>query len=318
MQLQRSLTNMLLGMTVYTAMVAQPTLIVHCDINKTIIAEDLAGGKSLDDVLIDALAEQCIAQWDSSLPAMSYTLYVKEYLFPGGKHDATLKKLRRQTVRQFITWLQETNHPLHAVVEGKFRLLRDKLVTSPSIIFPSFYAGIAYLKTNNIPHAIVLRTFGRDLDRIIDEIHTHVAPDFFSWRGTFKNNTLELLSCDEKREVTLYTPAEIYEFLKTNGNIAIHDDWAYWNNNGERSSYGKLFPIDINDHDVISLFADDNGHPRDGILNPRHPHTNAELDIQELINADYVRIVDTIEALERDDYFVSYFQAMLAGQCKCQ
>jgi len=295
-----------------------PMLIVHFDINKTIMAEDPAGGKSLSDVLIGALAETYKDRWDSGVSdPITYKEYVELHLFPGQKGDGQLKKLRKEQIVQFIEYLSANNHPLHQEVQQKFKTLHDKLNGSSSIVFTSFYRGLEYLKNHEVMHAIVLRTFGEDLDRIIDEIHTWVSPDFFSWRGEFKDGILTLVSLRSNEIVRLETTAEIYEFLKTHGNVAIHDDWKYWNKHGECKEFGKLFPIDAEDYNVISLFADDNAHPQDGILNPRHPHTNESLDTQTLIDADYVRIVDPLQAIEQDDYFVDYFHAMLT-RCSVQ
>ena len=289
-----------------------PLLIIHFDINKTIMAEDLAGGKSLSDVLIGALAETYKDRWDSNVSdPISYKEYVETHVYPGPKGDAQLKKLRKERIVQFIDYLSAENHPLHPIVQERFTLLYNKLNNGPSIIFTSFYRGLEYLRNHDLAHSIVLRTFGEDLNRIIDEIHTMVSSDFFSWRGEFKNGVLELISLRSNEIVRLETTAEIYQFLKTHGNVAIHDDWKYWNKHGECKEFGKLFPIDTQDESVISLFADDNADPRDGILNPRNPHTNESLDTQTLIDADCVRIVDPLQAIEQDNYFADYFHAMI-------
>jgi len=284
-----------------------PKIILHVDVNKTIMAEDPAGGKSVSDVLIGALAETYEDRWDSTIThPMSYKEYVDTHLFPGAKGDQELKKLRNAQVARFIEYLAETNHPLHSEIQGRYARLLAKLNNHESIIFPSFFAAIRYLDAHAIPYSIVLRTFGKDLDRVMDEFDCCLAPRFFSWKGEFNESILTMTSLDSGEIVILRTTAEVYAFLQTHGNVAIHDDWNYWNKHGECKEYGKLFPIDVWDPHVICLFADDNANPKDGILNPRHPVTNESLDVEFLIADDYIRVVNTLEAIEDDDYFIHY------------
>lgn len=289
-----------------------PKVILHKDINKTIIAEDPAGDKTIDDVLIHSLAEQYFDRWDEAIiNPISYTEYIKQYVLPGKKGDQNLKKLRNQRISGFIEFLRSTQHSYYYEVNERYLKLRTKILSSKSVIFKSFYREIEFLEDNNIPYSIVLRTFGKDLDRIIDEIHRHIRSDFFSWRGIFKNGVLELSSLLTNEHITLSTVQEIYDFLKDHGNVALQDDWKIWNQHGECQQFGKLFPVDCDDRGVITYFSDDNGHPNDGILNPRHPITNAVLHVDELIKSKHICVADMLKAIEDDEYYVQHLKWLL-------
>lgn len=291
---------------------SMPKLIIHVDVNKTIIAEDLAGGKSVSDVLIGALAETYKDKWDAAVEQpISYKEYVDIHLFPGAKEDQELKKLRKVHVAQFIEYLAKTSHPLYNEIQERYTNLHARLNNHKSIIFQSFFEAIRYLDSHAIPYSIVLRTFGKDLDHVIEEFDSHWTPGFFTWKGEFNEGILIMTSLTSGETVILKTVAEIYAFMQTHGNVAIHDDWKYWNKHGECKEYGKLFPVDAGDPHYISLFADDNAHPKDGILNPHHPVINESLDVEFLIDADYIRVVNTLDAIEDDNYFIHYFLGMI-------
>lgn len=289
-----------------------PKIILHVDVNKTIMAEDPAGGKSVSDVLIGALAESYEDLWDSSVEEpITYKEYVDTHLFPGAKDDRELKKLRNAQVSRFIEYLAETNHPLQSEVQERYASLVKKLKDHESIIFHSFLQAIRYLDAHRISYSIVLRTFGKDLDRVMEEFDRCLAPGFFTWKGEFNGGILTMTSLESGERVVLRTTAEIYAFLQTHYDVAIHDDWGYWNKHGECKEYGKLFPVDVWDADCLSLFADDNANPKDGILNPRDPVTNESQDVEFLIDTDYIRVVNTLEAIENDDYFIHYILGMI-------
>jgi hypothetical protein len=289
-----------------------PKVILHKDINKTIIAEDPAGDKTIDDVLIHSLAEQYFDRWDISIAKpISYTEYIKQHVLPGNKGDAQLKKMRNQKISGFIDYLRSTSHHYYYEVNERYQKLRNKILTSKSVIFNSFYREIEFMEQHAIPYSIVLRTFGKDLDRIIEEIHKHISPTFFSWRGVFKNGVLELSSLQSNETITLHSTEQIYEFLKNHGNLALQDDWCTWNAHGECQQFGKLFPVDCDDCSVITYFADDNGHPTDGILNPRHPITNAIGNVDALIKSKHICVADMLKAIEDDEYYVQHLKCLL-------
>lgn len=257
-------------------------IIVHLDINKTMIAEDPAGKKTAEGILNAELAEKTESVWGDELTEpMSYNRYVEDFLFPGKKGDRDLKNKRYEKTSSFVHYLKEVNHPCFNEVSKKYEALHKILQSHPKrfvlegengwtvqkgIIFLSCYELITQLRKQNKQHAIVLRTFGHDLDRVMKELNDEF-PDFFGWRGSFQDGLLTMKSLHSKETHVLKDAEELYQFLKNKeGHFALEDDFTRWNKNGETSEYGKLFPIDPNDESVVTFFADDNGD--DGIINP--------------------------------------------------
>jgi hypothetical protein len=180
-----------------------------------------------------------------------------------------------------------------------------KLQATDSIIFDSWYKLITHLRNQDQPHIILLRTFGDDLPRVIEDIHHHLGTVLFTTMGTFKDGKLYITT--PGKEQCLETTQEIYTFIKNNnGHIAIQDDWKRWNMHHERKEYGKMFPIDLADTNATSIFFDDNiiaEQSETNIVAPLDMAGNA-LDVPVLIARNTMVVVDTIEAILDDNYFI--------------
>jgi hypothetical protein len=144
-----------------------------------------------------------------------------------------------------------------------------------------------------LPFRLILRTFGKDTPSVVEQLKTRGVEILRS--GTF---TAKSLSIGER---VLESTQEIFqEFLKE-GHLAIQDDWKHWNQNGEKSEFGKLFLVDPTKK-VISLFFDDNatGEPFD-IVQARDALTAEPLPENGF--GKTVFRVNPIEALLNDHYF---------------
>ena len=87
-------------------------LILHFDINQTIIACDPAGKRNEADVLNHALAKKFCDIWDANLDTKeSYYDYIFEHQFPGPRSSRAIKSKRRITLSRFVDYLKENNHP---------------------------------------------------------------------------------------------------------------------------------------------------------------------------------------------------------------
>ena len=277
-------------------------LILHVDVNKTIIAEDAANSKNLDKVLIESLAKQYKGIWNSSLTQeITYVQYVKEYLFPGDKSDRALRRKRGAAVHSFLDVLKSMNDPRYPIILERFRNARKKVGLQKGRIFNSFYKLINYLEREGITYTIVLRTFGTDLGEISHELAAQ-ANLVFDWEGYFVEGTLYLKSDQKKQEVVLETFEEIYAFFKSQNHIQIKDDFKYWNDHHEQAQYGKLFPINEANSSIKTLFFDDNA--TENIINPRNITSGCFMEPEQLIKSGDICSVDTLQAIENDDYFI--------------
>lgn len=293
---------------------ASPKLILHFDVNRTILAEDPAGGKTLDDVLLHSLADFYKDIWAPELTeAITYSEYIKQHVLPGKNNDKELKSLRSKKISEFISFLRETDHPFYPIVQKQFDQMKTQLSQSKSIVFLSFYQLIAYLQKNNIDFTIILRTFGDDLERIITDINETLNCTFFTAHGKIKNGKLHIIQSDLQQ--CIQNDSEFYTTLKKSSHMAIQDNWKEWNDHHEHQEYAKKFPIDINDTEVISMFFDDNiiedPSSINNIVNPVDVKTGKSLNVADLITRKNIVVVDTIRAILDTNYYINKVKALL-------
>lgn len=286
-------------------MAESPKLILHFDINLTLIAEDPIKKHSLKNVLNSLLAENYYDKWNKDLKeSISYADYIKNYIFPGNKSDKDLKEKRYLKILDFMNFLKLTNHKDYEELNKKFNFLEDKIKNSRSIVFESFFNLINFLDYNKVDYSIVLRTFGSDYDRVMKEIINFTNPNFFKFKGNFNKDTLTIESILSKDKIILTDIKDIYDFFINNGNMVIRDDWQNWNNNGEKLAFGKKFPINFKDHKNLAFFFDDHAEENYGIINPIDISFNKIINFKELIDSKNIFKVDTLQAIQDSEYFI--------------
>ncbi len=283
-------------------------LILHVDVNKTIIAEDAGNSKTLDDVLIECLAKTCEGCWDSSLTNnMTYVQYVKDYLFPGDKSNREIRRQRNTAIHAFFDVLKKIDDPRYCAILERFEKLKQRVRSQKGTIFSSFFRLIEYLESNGIEYSIILRSFGTDLSSIAQELAQNINLTF-EWEGYFKEEKLFLKSYKTGEQITLDTTQEIFTFFEKHGHMRIRDDFKWWNDHHECAEYGKLFPINCAQSKVKTVFFDDNADEH--ILNPRDATTGCSLSSKELLNKGIICLVDTLQAIESEGYFIDYLRAI--------
>lgn len=295
-----------------------PKVILHFDVNRTILADDPAGGKTVQDAILHSLADAYKDRWDSRVHApISYGDYVKEYLLPETseiKKDkaakAALKKERNAKVNEFLSYLKANKHPFYAQAQDEFTRMNEKLTKSDSIVFDSFYNAVHHLRSKGIAHTIILRTFGEDLPRVTADINKKLKTEFFKTQGHFKNGKLYV------NGVCLETPAQQHAFFKSHeSNCAIQDNWHDWDKSGELQEHSKQFAVDLADANVITIFNDDNINPdpasKKNIVNPVDINTGKSLSVHELIKSGNLIVVDTVQAVLDDNYYIKPIERLL-------
>lgn len=277
-------------------------LIVHMDVNKTIIAQDLGNNKQLDDVLIECIAKECTGRWSPVLSAdMTYVQYVKDYLAPGEKSDRQVRSKRNELIHAFFDFLKEIGDDRRDALQNKRAQLKRKIEAQPGIIFQSFFNLIIYLENANINYSIILRSFGQELGTVTQEMVDR-AGIRFEWKGRFIAGALHLTSHTTGERIVLNSLQEMYAFFKTHKNIYIRDDFKLWNDNHEQAEFGKLFPVDLADTAVKTIFFDDNAD--ESIINPRAVSSGEFMCSNDLGGSAAVYLVDTLQAIENDHYFI--------------
>lgn len=279
--------------------------IFHFDINKTLIAEDIGSNKTVENVIIECLAEKTKGMWDSSLQeTISFSEYVKEHLLPG-KKTKKLKQLRREQIHAFLTYLKEHNDPRYTKIHAHFEKLVQKVKCQKGKIFNAFYQLISYLDQRHLNYTIILRTFGEDLALVSSELSEHTNLNF-EWEGSFRKNILYITHIATQQQFILESLQEMNDFFKQHRHIKIQDDFDYWHEHGEQSNYGKLLPLEKGNSESSIFFFDDNAD--NNIIHPCDIASKNSLSIEDVIKTGIICVVDTLGAIEDDLYFVKHIE----------
>lgn len=276
----------------------QIPLIIHMDVNKTIIAQDIGNNKGLDDVLIECIAKNCVGKWSTAVPEMTYVQYVKEYLVPGEKSNREVRKKRNDLIHAFFDFLKIREDVRYTKLKEQCDQLKNKILHQQGVIFQSFFNMITYLEQCKRNYVIILRSFGQDLKAVTEEI-TQKTGILFEWEGKFVGTSLFIHSHITDEQYVLNDIVSIAAFFKTHKHIYIRDDFAYWNTHYEQAEYGKLFPID---ETVQSIFFDDNAD--ESIINARLVPANTFVQTEKIGKSTAICVVDTLQAIENDSYFI--------------
>lgn len=285
----------------------KPHLLLNFDVNGTIILNDSTKNVSDEHMIINAIAESTIGKWDTRSEPMPFNQYVDNVLLPGDKSNAKLKKERQKVIGGFLKWLADHAHPMQNTVLIEFDEMKKKLALikqdkADQDVFPSFYVMLEKLRQMNIPFTIILRTFGTDLQKVVQEIEEHPLGLKFSNSAKFHGGNFTL-----NGKKTIKKVDEVFNlFLNSNEHFAVQDEWSTWNQDGERSRSGKPFIYDITRKAKIknlSLFFDDNitGKEMD-IVRPCEISNNNFLT-GDLLNK-LLFPVNTKEALLNENYFI--------------
>ncbi len=294
-------------------------VIVHLDVNQTLILEDNIQGKSNSDVVQHGLAKACRAVWDSTISdrSMTYHDFVFDHQIVGPRSDKILKKKRVSLVTQFVPYLAKTpSSPLHvyapqakATHETALRLL-GSMAESGRKIVPSFYDLVTRLNDASIEYKIILRSFGNDTEDARDEIERETGIEFFRPTLQFLGEHLipgeGVPNFDEQ--------GAFYQFCQDH-HTCVRDDWKWWNSHEEIAAYGKKFPLDPDDANVHSIFFDDNINSpvsATNIVAPFDANSGKALDLEPLFARHILVPVEPLAPLFNPHYFANELALSLA------
>ncbi|CUG89444.1 Hypothetical protein, putative [Bodo saltans] len=173
--------------------VLKRTLVLHMDINRTIIQTDPAGGKTLDDVLNSNVASRVFGgnvngdfepsegrfeSVETAHGGMSYADYVDEVVkIPDSMQSGTaaekraawkeVSASRRQLLHSF-TSSGSVGSAFSDKVEEQRAALAETLDRGYHIV-PSFFRLVNQLSELEWPFMVIFRTFGNDISKVLDE-----------------------------------------------------------------------------------------------------------------------------------------------------
>lgn len=292
-------------------------IVLHIDVNKTIIASDIAQGKDVHQTINGILSEYTKAKFDGN-NWQSYYNFVTDKLLrenPGlSRSSEELKAMRSKELNNFPEYLKNNHGDLYNQYEAdKQQLLQilmpsqtSKLTTDESkmALFPSFFKLINWLNKNCTSYSIHLRTFGEDLPVVVPLIHSQSNLKF-AQIGKFQGETLMLGSNKIAKK-------QLYDLFKEkNKHYAIKEDFSYWKTMNFKAEGAKCCPIDLIDSNTVVMFFDDNAADTDRpIVNPISPD-GSQLDVQQLIQLGVIVPVNPKEAILNENYFIDKVAARL-------
>jgi hypothetical protein len=271
------------------------------DINYTIIVTSSRKGSDKKTGTLSLLAEHYSAVWDTTITTekMTFKDFVTKHLYPGNE----VEQIEQYT--NFIEFLKHNNHVeiLHEV-EKEYEEIMKKFEQNEQDddIFPSFIKLIHHLETNKTPYTLILRTLGRDLDKTVAELERRTPIKFIS-RAHFDNDGYLVINDEKKKSLE-----EIRSVIKPLEHGAWQDNYARWKAN-KFIAAGKLFPLDFNNENLVSVFWDDNiGDKYKKIVSLQLASgeviTDCERFENELIKLKHLVPVQAREAIKDDDYFI--------------
>lgn len=150
------------------------TLLLHVDINQTIMMTCI--GKSNSYVIQSELAadEQYKDKWEAHLPEMTYHKYLTEHKLLPFKGTKELRDKTIQEFENFVPMLESTQHRFFNEVKKRYDLCLEKLNNPKNAkIVPSFYNLLSWLESEKHQYKVLIRTFGGDGDVIAKELKEH-------------------------------------------------------------------------------------------------------------------------------------------------
>lgn len=274
-------------------------LILHLDVNKTLLAKDPAGGKpEVSMVIQELLAEKYTALWSEELrKPISYSDYVNQVLYPGDKSDPVVRAARFEKLHNFVR--DYADSPFTMGLKAEFANLIDCLEGRE--IFDSFFTAVDGLCKLRVSSTVVLRTFGSDLKDVKKSIQVQLPAVSFV-DGRYSKGVLECGGCSHS------SVEDQIECFVAHAWLAIQDEFAYWKDGGRTAKYGKPFPVDLSNLSVHGVFFDDN-IDSDEIIGPKGP--DGDLDPDILKDKGLLVAVDTIEAIRNPEYFLQCIESSL-------
>jgi hypothetical protein len=288
----------IISLFLFSSIYSKPHIIIHMDINRTIIASDIKQKLGIDDIVNLSLSKKYIYKWENTPDPMSYYDYIYTIKYPGPRRDSSLRKLRRNDINKFIDYLRQINHSYYE--KALCELQKAKNIMENRIVFPSFVKLIETLEEKNISFSLIFRSFGSDLDAVTKELNIEVSKASFKKGKLFTENGV------------IENPQHIFDYIKSYKWLGIQDDYFYWHKHNELKEYGKQFPLEV-ETETISIFFDDNIEfdAATNIVAPLDVKTKKYIPILPLIYKERLVPVNTIDAILDENYFIKFISKHL-------
>ncbi|XP_075039641.1 uncharacterized protein LOC142099728 [Mixophyes fleayi] len=304
-------------------------LILHLDLNDTILVSDSATGQGLraalnsylSSVVWGKLSDTGEWQWLSDQPSLKppceeainyYTQFGRDCNFSDTEIGQRFRGVFDRHIK-LLEWHGEA----------------DKMFTQKGedgkcyhFILPSFFHFMESLHKQGRQFSVILRTFGTDLPRVLQTVHAafdgkhpnfpqlqHVPLDVDLTAGRIRCSKREtVLTHGSDRISNKAKERNIYNYFSGMAGIGgFQDHFDWWARNNFSSSGGKPFWIDPNDCENQHIFIDDNIRlgEEDTIVNSRVllGKDAKKVPTSELYDICLVQ-TDVLRAIAEKDYFL--------------
>jgi hypothetical protein len=287
-----------------TVFAGNPTVVLHFDLNGTILAKDPAAGKDQKAMINSILAKETSGIWDDTWQKqlMSYDDYLHHIEGQLVQHitDPRLKRTEGKKARseKSSRFVEDFDVRFQGELSEKMKLLDQRVSSFDKEIFDSLFFLLEHLKQKQIQYRLVLRTFGNDLDQVVAALEGKLNTRFV--RGTFKTDPVTKQSVLKVRyfhgiEETVTNFKRMEEVLNGTPFLAIQDDYGPWGNAPIKEDwhFGKPFFYASAEKDVLPVFFDDNvGEPNSpsGIVRPINLVTGEAVDPTPLLDKQIFKV----------------------------
>ncbi|XP_056380729.1 uncharacterized protein LOC130275988 [Hyla sarda] len=255
-------------------------LILHLDLNNTILVSDAATGQGPRAALnsyLSTVAWGCISdigewQWASDQPSVKppcedavnyYTHFGRDANFSDSKLGKRFKNVFNDHMKQ-LEWQWEADEMFTQKGEDG---------RSYNWILPSFFHMLESLYLQGRQFCVILRTFGVDLPHVLQSVHAALqgkhpqfpqlqqvplAMDLVPGRIRCSKRNV-VLTRGSDRISTKTKEGNIYHYFSSMDGIGgFQDHFDWWARNSYTGSGGKPFWIDPTDCDTQHIIIDDN------------------------------------------------------------
>ncbi|XP_072507454.1 uncharacterized protein [Notamacropus eugenii] len=314
-------------------------LVLHMDVNNTILVSDSATGQGPVAALNSYLSTVCWGQlnqegewqWLSEFPSL---------LPPTPDAISFSSNFGRHT--EFTS--TPLGHPFQTLFSYYLQLLEwpgqpDEVFSVPGEdgrhyhrVLPAFFKLLASLCKQGRRFAVVFRTFGDDLTSLLQTTHKALQgqhPQFSALKevvlpvdmrpGKIRCSPKKVMVSRGKERVSSWPDARVvYDYFSAlEGLGGFQDHFAWWAKNNFSSQGGKPLWVDPHDPEVQHICFDDNIRPQDkeSIFHPQVFMGQGEQECctvptSELYNICLVQN-DLLQAIANPDYFL-----MTVSQCE--
>jgi hypothetical protein len=295
-----------------------PHLVLHFDVNETILLVDQAGGDTFEDCLNKIICKSALVRSSSLDPTTQLPTHwcdgtlignvdslppppTNSFFWPQGTtsdYQAGGHSKEQSSTFTLPGSPGQSYRPLYEKLEKAVRWVTDtegegksgesiSVAPDPRLchdgihhfLLPAFFHTITELKKRKRTFSIVIRTFGTDVEDVVNALSAYAEGNHLSkyvpvveemklggdnfWNGSYnkESGTFQLKSNDGKmltneNEIVSMFHGDMESILC----FACTDDYPWWNEHSNLPSAGKPLWLTLNEEECLPIFFDDNIH----------------------------------------------------------